>query len=205
MTGGHANPVPVRVYPVRRTLIVLLLLAPVVWLAGFLRFVDQVPTAETVQEARADAIVVLTGGSRRLAAGFGLLAAGRADRLLVSGVNTRVGAGELRTQAEISDALFACCVHLDYKAKDTLGNAIETAAWVHETGARSVLLVTSNYHMPRSQFELSLLLPDVVIHPYPVFTDQVVMGEWWHHPETLKLLWSEFHKTLLSSLRALLS
>ena len=203
MTGAP----PARISSFRRTIVVLLVLAPVVWSAGFLRFVDQVQRPGPVQAAQADAVVVLTGGTGRLEAGFALLSQQRAERLFVSGVNARVTKDDMRARAgsTVSDTLFACCVELGHEAKDTLGNANETAAWVRKNGVRSVLLVTSNYHMPRSRFELSLLLPDVVIHPFPVFTDRVEMDRWWRHPDTLKLLWIEFHKTLLSSLRELLS
>ncbi len=196
-----------RVSSFRRTFVVLLVLAPVVWAAGFLRFVDQVPRPGPVQAAQADAVVVLTGGSGRLEAGFELLSDRRAERLFVSGVNAQVTKQQMRSRAghTVSNTLFACCVELGHEAMDTLGNATETAAWVRKNEVRSILLVTSNYHMPRSRFELSLLLPDVVIHPFPVFAERVEMDRWWRHPETLQLLWTEFHKTLLSSLRELLS
>ncbi len=192
----------------RRAAVALAILAAAVWSLGFLRFVDSMPRAGPVPAARADAIVALTGGSGRLAAGTRLLAAGRADVLFVSGVNPEVERRELRALAAregatIPDALFACCLEVGYRAEDTLGNAAETAAWARRRGARSILLVTSNYHMPRSLLEATHAMPDIAIHPHPVFADAVKLDSWWLWPGSLRLLWTEYHKYLLAGARAL--
>ncbi|MEQ1493575.1 MAG: DUF2125 domain-containing protein, partial [Terricaulis sp.] len=48
------------------------------------------------------------------------------------------------------------------------GNASETAAWAREHRYTNIILVTDDYHMPRSQAELGVALPEAEIHPYPV-------------------------------------
>ena len=52
-----------------------------------------------------------------------------------------------------------CCVDLDYSAINTEGNAIETKRWAHRRGIRSLIVVTSNYHMPRAMAELRASFP----------------------------------------------
>ena len=62
----------------------------------------------------------------------------------------------------VSRDLFDCCVDLGYQALDTAGNARETRDWAREHNiTRSLIVVTSNYHMPRALAELSAALPDV--------------------------------------------
>src|SRR4051812_17098256 len=52
---------------------------------GFLWFIDRLPAEEVVLTRNADGIVVLTGGASRVADAIELLAAGRGQRLLISG------------------------------------------------------------------------------------------------------------------------
>ena len=54
--------------------------------------------------------------------------------------------------------MFACCVDLGREASDTRSNAEETAAWLRARKARSVRLVTTDWHMPRARFELKRAL-----------------------------------------------
>jgi uncharacterized SAM-binding protein YcdF (DUF218 family) len=51
-----------------------------------------------------------------------------------------------------------------------LGNASETAAWAREHRFTRLILVTDDYHMPRSLAELELAIPEAEIYPYPVRT-----------------------------------
>src|SRR5262249_61950778 len=59
--------------------------ALVAFVGGFLWFVASVPTEEVSIDRPADGIVVLTGGASRIADAIELLAAGRGERLLISG------------------------------------------------------------------------------------------------------------------------
>lgn len=194
----------------RRVAIMLVLLVPLVWALGFLRFIDSVPRTVPKDLGSADAIVVLTGGANRLAGGFGLLIDGRAEVLFVSGVNGDVRIEDIHAlSAEIGvtvpDDLLACCVQLGYQAKNTYGNARETAQWARSRGARSLVLVTSNYHMARARYELERIRPDLVIHEYPVVADVVKLENWWRWPGTMRLLWGEYHKLILAGLRGMVS
>jgi uncharacterized SAM-binding protein YcdF (DUF218 family) len=192
-----------------RILVVVVILVALVWSVGFLRFVESVARADKTDTSRADAIVVLTGGAKRLGAGFRLLSQGRAERLFVSGVNAKVQPGDLHAlavkhQESIPQEAPQCCVDLGFQAQDTRGNAIEIANWARAQGAKSVLMVTSNYHMPRALAEVKNMLPDVEIRPYAVVADTVMLDSWWRWPGSLQLLIGEYHKLILASFRIFL-
>jgi uncharacterized SAM-binding protein YcdF (DUF218 family) len=182
------------------------LLVGLAWLAGLIGFVAAIPTAADAPSRRTDAIVVLTGGSERLAEGLRLLTAGLGRKLLVSGVGRDVELAQL-LQSLPSDeprpdpALGACCIALDHGAGNTLGNAVETALWMRSEGFRSLRLVTADYHMPRSLLEFRRAMPDVEILRHPVFPRQVMREQWWRWPGTTGLMIGEYHKFLLALLR----
>ena len=100
-----------------------------------------------------------------------LLEEHKGQRLLISGVNRIVTDDELlRGALNVDPELAQCCIDLGRSAEDTLGNASETAAWAREHHYTRLILVTDDYHMPRSHAELSLALPEAEIYPYPVRT-----------------------------------
>ncbi len=147
-----------------------IIIAVVAFVAGFWGFAENV--REPAQEPeRADAIVALTGGSlERLSTGVRLLEERKGERLLISGVNRVVTDEELLDAALNVDPAIADRIDLGRSAEDTLGNAAETAAWARERNYTRLILVTDDYHMPRSHAELSLALPEAQIVPYPVRT-----------------------------------
>jgi uncharacterized SAM-binding protein YcdF (DUF218 family) len=155
----------------RRALALIGLALAALFVFGFWTFAERV-RAEPEPPPQADGIVALTGGSlQRLATGVRLLEERRGERLFISGVNRVVTDEELLREALNVDAELArCCIDLGRAAEDTLGNAAETAAWARERRYRRIILVTDDYHMPRSLTELSLAMPEAEIYPYPVRT-----------------------------------
>jgi uncharacterized SAM-binding protein YcdF (DUF218 family) len=137
----------------------------------------------------ADAIVVLTGDQGRLTTGVQLLQEGRSTHLLISGVHPSVTTEELRAHTNLSDAQFSCCVELGRQATDTVGNARETAQWVRTHGYQRLIIVTSDYHLPRSLIEMDMAMPDVEFIPYPVRTEPP-----WRNPRTARLWVQEYAK-----------
>ena len=133
--------------------------------AGFLWFVRLMPTSEVAPAGNADGIVVLTGGAFRINDALDLLAAGRGQRLLISGVNPATRSREISRLMPEHRHWFACCVDLDHSATNTIGNAIETRRWAKARGFKSLIVVTSNFHMPRAMAELAHQLPDVTLDP----------------------------------------
>ena len=91
---------------------------------------------------------------------------------------------------------FDCCADLGFAATSTRGNAAEAARWAHNHGYKSLIIVTANYHMPRSIHEFAGEMPDVRLLPYPVQQDDVDVAEWWSDPHTLRVLHLEYAKYL---------
>lgn len=161
---------------------------------GFFVFINAIDRAERAPQRRMDGIVALTGGSQRIGDAIDLLAKGYGHRLLITGVNDRTSLDEIARLNPGQRRLFECCVDLDYRARNTIGNAIETRRWVHDKRFRSLIVVTSNYHMPRTLLELDHALPDAPKLPYAVVTTSVDPGAWWKSPATTKVLVSEYVK-----------
>ncbi|MCO5090783.1 YdcF family protein [Bosea sp. (in: a-proteobacteria)] len=170
---------------------------------GYIRFATMIDASEPVQTPRTDAIVVVTGGAQRVGDAIGLLGAERGERLLISGVNEKTGREELVKLNPAARNLLACCVDLDYRARNTIGNAIETRRWVRRHGFRSLLVVTSNYHMPRTLAELSHAMPEVRLVAHPVVTDHIDAAGWWNRWPVVKVLVPEYAKYLVARLRSL--
>ena len=170
---------------------------------GFVGFLSKLRYVESAPERRADGIVVLTGGSLRVSDAMELLAAGYGKRLLISGVNPMIAAGDISRLLQENQALFHCCVDLDHSAVNTRSNAAEARRWAHEQGFKSLILVTSNYHMPRAILELSHAMPDITLVPFAVIGDQWRDEPWWTSGATLRLLLSEYAKYVAAELRVL--
>ncbi|MFG1477252.1 YdcF family protein [Xanthobacter sp. V4C-4] len=167
-------------------------------LAGFLAFLTQIAAREPVQVRSADAIVVLTGGASRIADAVSLLSEGRGRRLLITGVNPITSPGELGRMLPSGEALISCCVDLGHKALNTRGNAIEAAEWTRSQNFRSLVVVTSAWHMPRALVELNRSLPDVELVAYPVVTSRMEAERWWRDPATVRLLFKEYLKYMMA-------
>jgi len=111
-------------------------------------------------DASTDAIVVLTGGAKRIERALDLMEDKRARRMLISGVARTVRPEELAAQYQVEEGLFRCCIDLGREAVDTRSNAEEVSRWMAKHKFRSVRLVTTDWHMPRARFELSRRLGD---------------------------------------------
>ncbi len=145
--------------------------------------------------------MVLTGGAARINDAIELLAAERGHRLLITGVNPATHSAELARLAPRYRKLFACCIDLDHSAINTIGNAVETRRWARARGFRSLLVVTSAYHMPRAIAELSHELPDVTLIEFPVWTERQKSEPWWSNGATARLVISEYLKFVYAVVR----
>jgi len=174
----------------------------VLLLVGFALFATHVSRLATPRNPQsADAIIVLTGGQARLDAAVSLLKSGKGERLLISGVHPSTTRKTLQAATGGDDALFSCCVDIDRAALDTIGNAEESAKWVRTHAYERVILVTNNYHMPRSLLEMQRLLDTAQLEPYPVVNSSIDKGSWLARPEVLRVLFTEYGKYLLALVR----
>ena len=176
-------------------------LVTLVFFGGFVLFASVIPREEEEFHRSADGIVALTGGASRIADAAELLTAGRGQRLLISGVNPSTTPGELiRLNPEL-EKLFACCVDLGLEALNTTGNAMEIAQWTREHQFRSIIVVTSAWHMPRALVELDRELAGVEIIPRAVVSDRMRDEPWWTNPQTVRLFLVEYVKYLAAYTR----
>lgn len=142
------------------------------------------PPVEENALPRADAIVVLGGGSlrgvmradrgealasdhSRLAAGARAWLAGRAPLMVLS------GGGERRSEAERMAVAVArlgvprSAVLLEERSGNTRANALYTAELTATRGVQRILLVTSSLHMPRAALEFRRAGFEVLPVPVP--------------------------------------
>ena len=169
----------------------VVLLAGVAWAGGFAAF-DRRARKTASPPARADAIVVLTGGADRIETALHLLAEGRAPLLLVSGVGRGTDLSEMVRRVSLTPGQ-AARVTLGRAATSTLGNAAETAAWARAQNVRSLIVVTAGYHMPRALVEIGHALPEVALHPVPVQSPALRGGMEF---STMRMLANEYDKYL---------
>lgn len=187
--------------------LLVLILAIVLWGAGFFVFLGKIPRDQSPADSgpKADAIAVLTGGGGRLDMGFLLLNRGDAAKLFISGVDPGVDKTALLQNRRIDAATLECCIVLGRSASDTFGNAAETARWMKGEGFTSLYIVTANYHMPRSLVEFRAALPDVEFFPRVVHPNNVHLENWWRWPGTIQLLTREYSKYIATRLRIMLT
>ena len=176
-------------------------IATLALLGGFLSFIACIDQRERPLAERPDGIVALTGGSQRIGDAIDLLAAGHGRRLLITGVNERTSRDEITRLNPSQRHWIECCVDLDYRARNTIGNAIETRRWMRLHRFSTVAVVTSNYHMPRTLIELdhALMGRDKVV-PHPVVAEGFA-ERWWQSPSATRLLASEYVKFLVAWVR----
>jgi uncharacterized SAM-binding protein YcdF (DUF218 family) len=155
-----------------------------IWLLGFLWFAVTLP--QPAKAERTDAVIVLTGGPGRIQRALAVLRRGLAPRLLVSGVDPEVLPREFESEYDVPEKLMRCCVTLGFRAYDTRSNAVEAANWLRSNKARTVRVVTVDWHMRRAAFELGRELPQGTV---------MVRDAVRSHP-SLQILFLEYHKLI---------
>ncbi len=123
-----------------------------------------------------DAIIVLTGSAGRIEEGFNLLLKDKAPKMLISGVIERISFDDIAdnntetmSTSQKNKITNHCCISLDYVADTTITNAIEANQWIAKKDVKSIILVTSNSHMPRAYLNFAWILPSdiqITAHPY---------------------------------------
>lgn len=140
-----------------------------------------------------DAIIVLTGDKGRIEKSFELLLDKTAPVLLISGVlknsthdNIIDNNSSRLSNYSIQDLKNHCCIVLDEVAITTETNANESARWMKENHIKSIILVTSDYHMPRSYMQFHKAVDnDIMITPFPVRNqprlNHLFSRRFWHY------------------------
>ena len=148
-----------------------------------------------VRDLSPDAVVVLAGGKGRIEEGVRLYRQGKGERLFLIGVDPSVTKGDL--YKETPEVRSSEQVYLEKISRNTLENAIFARELIVKNNVRSLLLITSRYHMKRSLLIFRNILPkDIAIYPHPVAVKNSAEA-WWSHGGSLRLLFSEFYKYCL--------
>lgn len=179
-------------------LLAAIVIVIMIWAVGLLAFAQRVERSTPPPEpARADAIVALTGASDlRLEAAARLLERRKGQRLLISGVNREASRADIRAVTGAVKPIYDCCVDLGYTAADTIGNAEEIAEWARAKDYTRLIVVTSDYHMPRSILEIRAAMPEATLIEYPVVTGPVDVRRWWRKGGDARRLTVEYSKYL---------
>ena len=168
------------------------------WILGFCGFAVYAYMLKFSTIPSAEAIVVLTGGAERLSTALNLLEKQKAPQMLISGVNSKVSMGALFKKI---DEKHLNQITLGYKADNTFENALETKEWTTKKNIKSILLVTSFYHMPRSLFEIRSAIQDLTIYPVSVFMHT---EQHWTYTRSAWLLFVEYNKFIVRFVQLLI-
>ena len=137
----------------------------------FLSFAHK--TTQTIAKP-SDSIVVLTGGAQRVNAGLDLLKANLAPQLFISGVGQPASREKL-IELWGKKLDIPCCIYIDKNAQNTFENAANIAKWVKAKKVKSTIIVTSDFHMPRSLKLLKHKLPEIKFIPFGVKSDKTML------------------------------
>jgi len=137
------------------SLLVLLFLLPAVPHLLFLR--NPGPPARP-----ADAIFVLTGGEGRIQEGYRAWSGGAARELYILGAGVRVPVTRIVPEGSRIPAEALSRIHVEGWSENTLENAFSAKSAVGEGKYSSVILVTSDYHVPRAVLAFRKVLPPEV-------------------------------------------
>ncbi len=169
-----------------------------IWFIGFVYFVGKIPQTEPTLPEKADAIIVLTGARGRIDAGLILLSGGCAEKLFISGVGQKADLADLSQYLVSFPAQktteLKSSITLGHFASSTEENAIESLEWINQHNYKKIILVTSNYHMPRSLYLFERSMPNIVFIPYHVIRP----GSPWQSSSSFKVTFLEYNKLLLS-------
>lgn len=171
------------------------------WFCGFIWFGQKINSYPNYNSEHTDAIVVLTGGRNRIAEAIRLLNDNMAEHLFISGVEKRTKMKDImdKTGMYLNNPEKA---ELGYNATNTIENALEIKNWIEKNDIKSVRLITSNYHTPRSLAELEALHVSLKIIADPVYSERVA-PYWWQSWGTFKLIVGEYNKYLVVIFRNL--
>ena len=115
-----------------------------------------------------DSIVVLTGDKFRISKGMEMLSNGIGEKLLLSGVNKNIELINIKNEFPKYNNFFDCCVDIDNISSNTFENSRETFLWLEKNKYNSVLIVSSDYHMPRAKLEFERFFKTENTYYHPV-------------------------------------
>lgn len=111
---------------------------------------ENLKTKETFFKKRPDLIVVFTGDRGRIQEAIGLAREYKQENILISGVHSNNSVNTLIRTHDITDEINHDFLDIDYNARNTLENVLETLqALRKKSNIESVLIVSHDYHILR--------------------------------------------------------
>lgn len=165
-----------------RTFTILIVLAT--WLLGLNDFHNKIVSQQSGNSKNIDGLVILTGSSLRISNGLKIFTQTNAKRVLISGVDQNVTLNDIKNFHFKGSEKLLEVADLGYGAFSTHSNALETAIWAQSHQFKTIGLVTSRLHMPRSLLVFQQIIPDIEIIPFVVHSK---------HKNIFSIL-KEFHK-----------
>ena len=124
-----------------------------------------------------------------------LLNQGLGQRLLISGVQSQTTVKDIISREDVK-LISTNPIELGYTATDTVGNAKEVRDWVNKHNLKSIHVVTSFYHVPRSRLELEKELPSIEVNFISV-PSEYVSSKWWSKIRSFCFVAKEYTKFLI--------
>jgi uncharacterized SAM-binding protein YcdF (DUF218 family) len=183
-----------KIFKIRNLLLIIIM----IWLAGLGFFASNIPNATIEINQKYDVVIVLTGGKKRIAYALELLKSDHCEKLFISGVADGFDAAAF--SRDLSPELKKR-IHYGDIARNTIGNANETAEWLAgRQKYKKLLVVTANYHLPRTQllFDEYLQNGNYEIAYAPVIPPDFQKDNWLLHANSLRLVFTEYNKYLLT-------
>ena len=169
------------------------------WILGLFYFVEQIPEQSTSIDMETDVIAVLTGGAMRLEEGMEAFANMKAKKILISGVGMGFTKKILLSKTNKSKyfkQINPDNIILSGIASNTSENAVETKLFMDLNHYKTLRLVTSDYHMPRSLLIFKKIMPEITLIAHPVYSKGFQKTGTYLSFSSLKIAAIEYNKTL---------
>ncbi|MBQ8660463.1 MAG: YdcF family protein [Alphaproteobacteria bacterium] len=186
--------------------IIYMLIVFGIYLLGFVGFALSLEYEPEYTNEKTDAIIVLTGETRRITESIAELNKGNSPKLFISGVYLKAPLSkvidktiiDLKTNRKLKFSPDSLKSRISTgKAENTIENALESAVWVNENNVETVRLITSFYHMPRSKLLFKKYLPKTIVIEHPISFSQSRFTTL-TNAHMLGLVFSEYNKYLLT-------
>ena len=177
-----------------KLLLALLIFSVLIFLFGFIRYFFSIKNFETSINVNAQGIAVLTGGKGRIAEAIKVFRENSLSYLLISGVDKSVRIEDIVPE----DFLTNPRVSIDKNSQTTLDNANEIIKWSNRNSIKNIIIITSDYHIPRSMLILTNRGKGLAFYPHPVASSIDFEKNLLKDTKILKFLLEEYVKYLLS-------
>lgn len=165
---------------------------------------SELPEAAKLDESfePSDVIVCLTGGRGRIRKALELYEKGYGKTLYISGTDRQVQMREILKELKWVGPVDESHIVLENVSTNTIENAQQVRRFLEEQGLKSILLVTSIYHVRRAHYIFRKVLPrDVLIEvawfEHGPFEETV----WWKSYNGIWVTVTEFFKFFYAYLR----